>query len=85
MQFEVAVARLDAEFGVPTQLEHLPYREARRTDAASQERLLGVPDAEVLTRLRDGALLALFTSGWRMRSIADSRPGVTLEPLLAAD
>ncbi|GIJ80946.1 peptide chain release factor 3 [Micromonospora phaseoli] len=84
MQFEVAVARLDVEFGVTTRLEHLPYQVARRTDADSEERLRGVGDAEVLTRVRDGALLALFTSGWRMRSIGDSRPGLTLDELPAA-
>ncbi|MFF5219284.1 peptide chain release factor 3 [Micromonospora sp. NPDC000442] len=85
MQFEVAVARLDAEFGVTTRLEHLPYQVARRTDPASEERLRAVPDAEVLTRVRDGALLALFTSGWRMRSIGDGRPGLTLDSLPAAE
>ncbi|MFV2103030.1 hypothetical protein [Micromonospora sp. LOL_024] len=47
-------------------------------------RLRGVGDAEVLTRVRDGALLALFTTGWRMRSIDDSRPGLTLDELPAA-
>lgn len=83
MQFEVAIARLDVEFGVPATLEHLPYEVARRTDPAGEERLRTVPDAEVLTRVRDGALLALFTSDWRMRSIGDSRPGLVLEPLLA--
>ncbi|WP_331461179.1 peptide chain release factor 3 [Micromonospora tarapacensis] len=84
MQFEVAVARLQAEFGVTARLEHLPYQVARRTDPAGEERLRAVPDAEVLTRVRDGVRLALFTSGWRMRSIADRQPGLTLEPLLAA-
>ncbi|MFI6162933.1 peptide chain release factor 3 [Micromonospora haikouensis] len=84
MQFEVAVARLDAEFGVTTHLERLPYEVARRTDPAAEERLRGVHDAEVLTRVRDGALLALFTSDWRMHSIGDSRPGLTLDPLLPA-
>ncbi|WP_245712619.1 peptide chain release factor 3 [Micromonospora nigra] len=84
MQFEVAVARLDAEFNVTTHLEHLPYQVARRTDPASEERLRGQPDAEVLTRVRDGVLLALFTSGWRMGSIADRQPGLTLDPLLPA-
>ncbi|MBM0230869.1 peptide chain release factor 3 [Micromonospora sp. STR1_7] len=84
MQFEVAMARLDAEFGVTTGLEHLPYELARRTDRASEERLRGVAGAEVFTRVRDGALLALFTNGWRLRAIGDSSPGLTLDPLPAA-
>ncbi|WP_232533871.1 hypothetical protein [Plantactinospora sp. KBS50] len=82
MQFEVAVARLEAEFGVRTTLEHLPYEVVRRTDPAGEELLRTVAGAEVLTRVRDGALLALFTSNWRMRAIADNSRGLALADLL---
>ncbi|MET7752998.1 hypothetical protein [Micromonospora sp. NPDC005367] len=84
MQFEVARARLDAEFGVTTGLEHLSYEVARRTDRAGEERLRGADGVEVFTRVRDGALLALFTNGWRMRAISDRHHGLTLDPLLVA-
>ncbi|WP_199737235.1 peptide chain release factor 3 [Micromonospora solifontis] len=83
MQFEVATARLETEFGVTTRLEHLPYRATRRTDRGGEEALRGVTGAEVLVRARDGALLALFTDDWRMRAISDRHRGLTLDPLLA--
>jgi peptide chain release factor 3 len=38
---------------------------------------------EVLTRVRDGALLALFPTRWRLDTISRNNPGVRLEPLLA--
>ncbi|MFB9238049.1 peptide chain release factor 3 [Plantactinospora siamensis] len=82
MQFEVAQARLEAEFGVRTTLEHLPYEVVRRTDPAGEDLLRTMAGAEVLTRVRDGALLALFTSNWRMRAIADNTRGLSLAPLL---
>jgi len=83
MQFEVATHRLSAEFGVTTRLESLPYMVARRTDATAELRLRGAAGAEVLTRDRDGAVLAVFTSRWRMRAAADDNPDLMLEPLLA--
>jgi peptide chain release factor 3 len=83
MQFEVATARLQAEFGVATTIEHLPYQLARRTDAAGQEALQQAPGVEVLTRVRDGALLALFPNRWRLDTVSRNNPGLMLEPLLA--
>jgi peptide chain release factor 3 len=84
MQFEVATHRLAEEFTVPTAIDHLPYELARRTDAASEEVLRGLPNVEVITRVRDGALLALFPNRWRLASIMDRYPDLVLEPLLAA-
>ena len=83
MQFEVAVARLEAEFGVRTTLEHLPYEVVRRRSQAGEELLRTVAGAEVLTRVRDDTLLALFTSNWRLAGIEHSHPQLTLEPLVA--
>ena len=84
MQFEVATHRLLAEFDVATTLDRLSYELVRRTDRAGQERLRTVQSVEVMTRVRDGALLALFPNSWRLAAIADEHSGVTLEPLLAA-
>ncbi|WP_239676773.1 peptide chain release factor 3 [Natronosporangium hydrolyticum] len=83
MQFEVATHRLAAEFGVPTTVDHLPYQYVRRTDPAGQEALSRVRGIEVLTRVRDGALLALFPNRWRLDMIARENPTVRLDPLLA--
>lgn len=83
MQFEVATGRLAAEFGVATTVEHLPYELARRTDAAGEQALQQKYGVEVLTRVRDGVLLALFPNRWRFGVIAREQPDVVLEPLLA--
>ncbi len=84
MQLEVATHRLAAEFGVPTRLEQLPYQTARRTDAPGAQVLAGAPSVEVLTRIRDGAFLAVFTNDWRVKATSRDHPTVTLEPLIAS-
>ena len=50
MQFEVAVARMESEFGAPIRLETLAYTQARRTDAASAAELDAVRGVEVMAR-----------------------------------
>ena len=84
MQFEVATHRLEHEFGARVTLESLPYSLARRTDPASTGELNRVPSVEVLTRVQDGALLALFPNSWRLDSVRLNAPGLRLEPLVAA-
>ncbi|MET0422235.1 MAG: peptide chain release factor 3 [Actinoplanes sp.] len=79
MQFEVASYRLEAEFGVRVQLDRLPYELSARTDAAGREMLRSESNIEVMTRVRDGALLALFPHKWRMRSVAGQHPGLRLD------
>lgn len=82
MQFDVAIHRLKHEFGVPTQVEHLPYSLARRTDNDSVPMLADAPGVEVMNRVRDGVLLALFPNRWRLDTVARSHPDATLAPLL---
>ena len=84
MQFEVVVHRLEHEFGVPTALEPLPYRLARRTDAGGRAQLERTPGAEVLTRTSDGALLALFEDKWKLHVVQRASTDLQLEPLIAA-
>ena len=83
MQFDVAVARLAAEFNVATTIEHLPYELARRTDTAGEQDLQRAYGVEVLTRDRDGARLALFPNPWRLNTIRTDHPDLMVEPLLA--
>jgi peptide chain release factor 3 len=83
MQFEVALHRLQHEFGTPAVLEPLPYTIARRTDRAGEEQLGRMRGAEVLTRTRDGELLALFIDEWRLGSINRELPDLVLESLVA--
>ena len=83
LQFDVAAARLRTEFAAPVELEHLDYTEARLTDSASAEGLDRQSGIEVLTRLGDGALLALFPHIWRMRSVIAMHPELRIDPLIA--
>ncbi|MFC9998844.1 peptide chain release factor 3 [Nocardia sp. NPDC127526] len=82
MQFEVMTARMLGEYNVETQLDHLPYQLARRTDAASAAELNRQRGVEVFTRT-DGALLALFSDKWRLQYIQKEMPELTLELLVA--
>ena len=85
MQFDVVTHRLGHEYGAAARLEHLDYSLARRTDATSSERLDRTSGVEVLTRVTDGALLALFPNRWRLHAIVQLDPDLVLEPLVAAE
>ena len=61
MQFDVALWRLELEFGAPTELSPTSYRVARRTDEESRAQLRAMRGVDVLDR-SDGALIALFES-----------------------
>lgn len=80
MQFEVAVQRLDSEFGAPIRLTNLDYTIACATDRSSAEVLSSRRDCEVVSR-GDGELLALFSSPWLMRRLKNETPELVLEPL----
>ncbi|MQA27699.1 MAG: peptide chain release factor 3, partial [Micromonosporaceae bacterium] len=75
MQFEVAAHRMAAEYGVRIAVEPLPYGLARRTDEAGEQALRGNSyGVEVLTRVRDDTLLALFPNKWRVSSVLREHP-----------
>ena len=61
MQFDVAVHRLENEFGAPVELSPTGYTVARRTDEASAGALRAMRGVDVLSRA-DGTMLALFES-----------------------
>jgi peptide chain release factor 3 len=84
MQFEVAVARMETEFGAPIRLETLGYTQARRTDAASAAELGSIRGLEVMAR-NDGTLLVLAPDKWRVSVVERDHPELTLEPLLAGE
>src|SRR5690606_25600901 len=50
MQFEVVQYRLENEFGAPVELLPTSYQVARRTDAASRDRLKAMRGVDVLDR-----------------------------------
>jgi peptide chain release factor 3 len=84
MQFEVAVARMEAEFHAPVRLEPLSYSEARRTDRASAAELAGLRGVEVLER-SDGTLLAIVSDKWRLHAVVKDHPHLRLESLVAGE
>ena len=83
MQFEVAVHRLENEFGAPVELSPTNYTVARRTDAASALALRGMRGVTVLERA-DGTLLALFESPYWLDRVVDDQPDLLLAPLVGA-
>jgi peptide chain release factor 3 len=82
MQFEVAVHRLENEFGAPVELSPTGYTVARRTDLASTPALRAMRGVTVLAR-SDGALLALFESPYWLQRVESEQPELTLDRLVA--
>jgi peptide chain release factor 3 len=82
MQFDVALWRLEHEFGAPAELTATSYTLARRTDAASADRLRGMRGVRTLARA-DGTLMALFESRYWVERLEGEHPDLVLEPLVA--
>jgi peptide chain release factor 3 len=82
MQFEVAVHRLENEFGAPVELTHSSFKIARRTDLESASALRSMSGVAVLERA-DGTLLALFESPYWLARVEAEQPDLTLERLVA--
>src|SRR4051794_13400249 len=73
LQFEVAVDRLEREFGASVGLDAAPWKIARRTDDDGVAKLRRSGQGDVLYR-RDGTPLALFLSEWRLERFAREFP-----------
>ena len=84
MQFDVAVHRLENEFGAPVELSPTSYSVARRTDAASAAALRSMRGVDVLGR-SDGTLIALFESPYWLDRLVAEQPDLVLESLVASD
>jgi len=84
MQFDVAVHRLENEFGAPVELSPTSYTVARRTDEASAGALRAMRGVDVLSRA-DGTMLALFESRYWLDRLLAENPDLTLEPLVAGE
>ena len=82
MQFEVAVHRLENEFGAPVELSPTTLPVARRTDDAGAEALRGMRGVTVLSRA-DGTLLALFESPYWVERLEQEQPELMLDRLVA--
>jgi peptide chain release factor 3 len=84
MQFEVAVHRLEHEFGARTELEPLSYSIARRVESRTVPLVEAKHGTEVLER-SDGTLVALFTDKWRMSTVAADLPSGSLLPMFGGN
>ncbi|MEO7555588.1 MAG: peptide chain release factor 3, partial [Acidimicrobiales bacterium] len=82
MQFEVAVHRLEHEFGAPVELSPTTYTVARQTDETSAPVLRAMTGVRVLER-GDGALLALFESPYWLARVESDQPDLRLDRLVA--
>ena len=82
MQFEVAVHRLENEFGAPVELTPSNFKIARRTDPESAAALRSMSGVAVMERA-DGTLLALFESPYWLARVEGDQPDLTLERLVA--
>ena len=82
MQYDVALFRLENEFGAPVELSPTSYNLARRTDSASAEVLRTMRGAQVLARA-DGTLLALFESQYWVERLEQDHPELVLDRLVA--
>ncbi|HWJ62788.1 MAG TPA: peptide chain release factor 3 [Acidimicrobiales bacterium] len=84
MQFEVAVHRLENEFGAPVELSPTAYSVARRTDDASASALRAMRGVDVLDR-SDGTRIAVFESVYWLDRLMADQPELVLEPLVAGE
>lgn len=83
LQYEVALKRLEAEYGAKVDLQPTPYSVARRTDAEGAAILSKLRDCEVLSRA-DGTLLALFHNIHRLDAAQRNNPDVLLDTIVVA-
>jgi peptide chain release factor 3 len=83
LQYEVAVHRLENEYGARVLLSPTPFSVARRTDAAGAQALSKSRDVDVLSR-SDGTLLALFHNQYRLDATVRNHPDVLLDSIVVS-
>jgi peptide chain release factor 3 len=82
MQFDVAVYRLENEFGAPVELSPTNYKVARRTTTESARAMRGMRGVRILHRA-DGTVMALFESQYWLERLEADNPDLVLERLVA--
>ncbi len=80
LQFEVAVHRLESEFGVRVRLDPLDWRLARRISAQDAASARGSRWAQLLER-RDGSHLVAFRTPYALQQFSEEFPAVALDEM----
>jgi peptide chain release factor 3 len=75
LQFEVVEDRMKNDFGSPIRYETLPFEVARVVLEDGAELLAKERQVEIFTR-SDGALLALFSTAWRLQALQRQHPSL---------
>jgi peptide chain release factor 3 len=83
LQYEVALHRLENEYGAKVLLSPTNFTVARRTDNAGAAMLRASRDVDVLTR-SDGTLLALFSSTHRLDATVRAHPDIVLDQIVVS-
>jgi len=81
LQFEVAIERMDTEFGVKVKTDETEWKVARRTDESSAEEIRKGNLAEIRTR-SDGVLFALFKGQFQLDRLIQNKPDLVLEHMV---
>ncbi|HUP15663.1 MAG TPA: GTP-binding protein, partial [Acidimicrobiia bacterium] len=81
MQFEVAIHRLEHEYGARVELTPSQFTVARRTDPGSAVELNQIRDVDVFARA-DGTLIALFPHRHRLDAVIRDHPELTLDSIV---
>ena len=81
LQFDVAVWRMEHEFGSPVRLEGTRFEVARATDEAGAAALAAMRDVDVYRR-ENGTPMALFRSRYVAERIARDHPELALDTLI---
>ena len=81
LQYEVAMQRLESEYGAKLELQPTSFTVARRTDAAGAAALTGVRGCEVYSRA-DGTRMALFQSVHRLEAARRDNPDILLDTIV---
>jgi peptide chain release factor 3 len=80
LQFDVALERLDSEFGVQVRLEPREWKLARRIEAGHADAVRGSRWAELIARA-DGTHLAVFKGDYALDQFRTAQPQVHLDEL----
>ena len=81
LQFEVALERMETEFGVQVNYDETDWKLARKTDEESAEEIRDNRLAELRTRT-DGVQFALFTSQFQHDRLVREKPHLTLDHMV---